>query len=450
MTEGIVAYIKSVRKEFETMLKELVEIPSVSADPARRLDIQRAADTAEKFLRCEGAHTQQIRTTGNPVVVGRFHTRGAKRTVTIYNHLDVQPADEPEWERKPFSFKKQGEKYFGRGSTDDKGPALTALLAARYAIQTGVPLNIQFVWELEEEIGSPHFEEFLKKKTTELKTDSIVVIDSVWISAKRPCIYYALRGNITGSMILETASRAVHSGVAGGVARNPLFELCKVAAQCYDPDSGEILIPGFYEGIVEPTSAEYANFRKSGFRLREWACSYGLKKLQVKNRDEAIRRIWCRPTFEVNGIAGGYVGPGVKTAIPGRAELKFSCRLAPNQNPKQISRLLKGHIQKINSDVKLLFHSMLRPYLGGFSGPYAQAASNAFLHGFSRRPVFARAGGSDGAIILLQEYLKAPINLMGLSLPEHGYHAPNEYFDWSQAAGGIKTLVKYFELAARL
>ncbi|MCI0412125.1 M20/M25/M40 family metallo-hydrolase [bacterium] len=450
MTEGISLYTRKVRKEFEAMLKKLVEIPSVSADPARKTDIQRTADVAEKLLLSEGADAQQIQTKGNPVVVGLFAMPGARSAVTIYNHLDVQPADEPEWKRDPFIFKKQGDKYFGRGSTDDKGPALTALLAARYAKQNRIPINIQFVWELEEEIGSPHFEEFLKKQKDELKTDSVVVIDSVWVSAKRPCIFYALRGNITGSMILETAGHAVHSGVTGGVARNPLFELCKVAAQCYDADSSKILIPGFYEGIVEPTPAELSNFRKSGFRLKEWAKSYGLKKIQVKDRDEAFKRIWCRPTFEVVGITGGYTGPGVKTAIPGRAELKFSCRLAPNQNPKQICKQLKAHIRKINPDVRVHFHSALRPYLGAFSGSYAQVASDAFLHGFSRRPAFARAGGSDGAIILLQEYLKAPITLMGLSLPEHGYHAPNEYFDWGQAAGGIKTLVKYFELAAKL
>ena len=446
--ENIGSYIRSVKKQFEQMLKELVEIPSVSADPVHRKDIRRAANVAVDFLRSSGARTQLVRTSGNPVVLGRFDTKGAKRTVTIYNHLDVQPADEPEWKRDPFTFKKQLNKYFGRGSTDDKGPALTALMAAQYAVRSKIPINIQFIWELEEEIGSPHFEEFLREKKDQLKSDSVVVIDSVWISAKRPCIYYALRGNITGSMILETADRAVHSGVAGGVARNPLFDLCKVAAECYDPDSGKVLIPGFYQGIVEPASEEYSNFRRSGFHLKDWAASYGLKKLQVKNREEAIKRIWCLPTFEVNGIVGGYMGPGVKTAIPGRAELKFSCRLAPNQNPNHLSKRLKRHIQKINPNVRVVFYSALRPYLGSFSGPYARAASDAYLYGFSRRPVFARAGGSDGAIILLHQYLGANITLMGLSLPEHGYHAPNEYFEWSQAEGGIKVLVKYFQTVA--
>jgi len=447
---SIVAYTNRIRKQFEDMLRELVEIPTVSADPKHRKDIFHAANVARKFLKSFGAKTEIVPTPGNPVVLGRFEVRGAKKTVTVYNHLDVQPANEPEWQRRPFAFAKRDGKYFGRGSTDDKGPALTALFAARYASEAEIPVNIQFLWEAEEEIGSPHFEGFLKQKKNALKTDSIVVVDSVWISSKTPCIYYALRGGVTGSMILKTAKRDVHSGIAGGVAVNPILELCKVAAQCCQSDSGKVLIPGFYDGIVEPDHAEWRRLLGSGFHLKEWAKSYGLKQLQVKNRKEAMKRLWCRPTFDVNGIVGGYTGPGVKAAIPPRAELKFSCRLAPGQNPRKMAGLLEEHVKKINPHVKVIFHALLPPYLGSFSGPYARAAFNAFQYGFEKRPVFARAGGSDGAILLMQKHLKAPINLMGLSLPEHGYHAPNEYFDWAQARAGIQTFVKYFYEIAQL
>ena len=440
--------MNDVKQHFEELLKQFVEIPTVSADPERASDIRRAADLAIHTLESFGATTELTETDGNPVVTGLFTAPNAKRTVTIYNHLDVQPADEPEWRREPFVFEKKDDKYFGRGSTDDKGPALTALFAAAEAVQQKIPLNIRFIWELEEEIGSPHFEQFLKKKQKALKTDSVVVIDSVWISEKTPVLYYGLRGNITGTMYLETAERAVHSGTAGGVAVNPLFELSRAVSQLYEPKSGKVLVPGFYEGIVTPSARERKNFRSSGFDLKNWAKSYQLKRLQTNKSIDAIQRIWCRPTFEVNGIVGGYTGPGVKTAIPPRAELKFSCRLAPNQDPKKISQRLEKQIRKLNPNVKVVFHSLLRPFLGPFTGPYADAASAAFEHGFSRRPVFARAGGSDGSIILLHEYLKAPIILMGLSLPDHGYHAPNEYFDWRQASRGMKSLVKYFEKAA--
>src|SRR5262245_2638510 len=283
----IASYIKEIRIPFEQKLKSLVEIPTVSADPKHHRDIQHAAELAKNFLNQAGAKADIVQTAGNPVVIGRFNASDAKRTVTIYNHLDVQPADEAEWKRDPFVFRKQGDKYFGRGTTDDKGPALTALFAAQFAAKNRIPINIRFVWELEEEIGSPNFEEFLQQQKNKLKCDSVVVIDSVWISANQPCVYYALRGNITGSMILETGNHAVHSGIVGGVAVNPLFELCRVASQCYDPASGKVLVPGFYDGVVEPAAEEYTNFHKSGFDLRKWSRSYGLKRLQIKNRDKA-------------------------------------------------------------------------------------------------------------------------------------------------------------------
>jgi acetylornithine deacetylase/succinyl-diaminopimelate desuccinylase-like protein len=442
----LASYINSIREQFELQLKQLVEIPTVSADQKYRSDIHHAAEMAKMFLRNAGAKARIVQTAGNPIVIGRFDVKGAKQTVTIYNHLDVQPADELEWKQDPFVFRKEAEKYFGRGSTDDKGPALTALFAAQYAAKHRIPVNIRFVWEFEEEIGSLNFDEFLRKHKRHLKCDSVVVIDSVWISANQPCVYYALRGNITGSMFYQSADRTVHSGIAGGVAVNPLFELCRIAAQCYDPRSGRVLIPGFYDGVVEPGASEYANFQKSGFDLRKWSQSYGLKTLQVKNRNNAIQRLWCRPTFEVHGIVGGYTGTGVKTAIPGKAELKFSCRLAPNQNPKTISRCVRSYIRKLNPAVKVHFYAAISPYIGSFSGRYSRAASDAFLYGFSKRPIFGRVGGSDGAIISLHKHLKAHINLMGLSLPEHGYHAPNEYFEWTQVQKGIKTFVKYFEI----
>jgi acetylornithine deacetylase/succinyl-diaminopimelate desuccinylase-like protein len=213
----IASYIKAIRNQFEQELKMLVEIPTVSADPNHHSDIRRVAKMAKMFLDQSGAKAEIIQTAGNPVVIGSFDVSGAKRTVTIYNHLDVQPADEPEWKQDPFVFRKQDDKYFGRGTTDDKGPALTALFAAQFAAKNRIPVNIRFVWELEEEIGSPNFGEFLRQQKNKLRCDSVVVIDSVWISANQPCVYYALRGNITGSMILETADRAVHSELLEGL-----------------------------------------------------------------------------------------------------------------------------------------------------------------------------------------------------------------------------------------
>ena len=191
-------YVEGNRVRFEDMLGQLVEIPTISMDPERKGDIRRGANLAAEYLRSFGAETTLHETSGNPVVVGRMQAPGAKKTLTIYNHIDVQPAQEPEWTREPFAFVKEDGRYLGRGTTDDKGPALTALLGARYAIENGVPLNIQFIWELEEEIGSPHFEEFLKANVSTLKTDSVLVSDTMWISTKQTCDPLRTARNVHG------------------------------------------------------------------------------------------------------------------------------------------------------------------------------------------------------------------------------------------------------------
>src|SRR5205814_9253637 len=194
MKRDIDQYITAVQPEFEEKLREWVEIPTVSAAPEHKLDIERGADAAVQYLRSLGADAEAISTPGNPVVIGKFKTGSDRPIVTIYNHLDVQPANELQWTREPFVFHKDGIRYIGRGSTDDKGPALTALFGARYAIERGTPINIQFIWELEEEIGSPNFEHFMKGKFKELTTDSVVVSDTIWIARGRPAVAYGLRG----------------------------------------------------------------------------------------------------------------------------------------------------------------------------------------------------------------------------------------------------------------
>jgi acetylornithine deacetylase/succinyl-diaminopimelate desuccinylase-like protein len=242
-------YVDKNRSRFEDMLGQLVEIPTVSMDPERKDDIRRGANLAMDYLRSFGAEATLHETSGNPVVVGRFRTPGAKKTVTVYNHIDVQPAQEPEWVREPFVFVKQDGRYLGRGTTDDKGPGLSALLGAGYAVENGVPINIQFIWELEEEIGSPNFEEFIKANADSLKTDSILISDTMWISRNKPAIPYGLRGMFTALMVLQTGDRDTHSGVTGGAARNPLGELAQVVAQCYDAKTGKVKIPGFYDDV---------------------------------------------------------------------------------------------------------------------------------------------------------------------------------------------------------
>src|SRR5438046_2965143 len=370
MNSDIDRYIEATRPEFEAKLREWVEIPTISAEPEHKPDIERGADAAVQYLRSLGAEAEKSPTPGNPVVVGKLITAGGRPTVTIYNHLDVQPANEPQWQRAPFVFHKDGDRYVGRGSTDDKGPALTALFGARYAVEHQTPVNIQFIWELEEEIGSPNVEHFMKQKAGNLATDSIVVSDTIWIARGKPAVAYGLRGLAPMRLILETGTKDVHSGVTGGAARNPITELCQLISECYDARKGQVRMPGFYDDVARLSKSEIDNFLASGFTVKQFKRAHELKKMREGDEAEISSRLWARPTFEVHGIVGGYTGPGVKTAIPYRAEAKISMRLVPNQDPDKILKLAKHFIKERNADVQVIAEAVLKPYLGTATGAF--------------------------------------------------------------------------------
>ena len=443
-------FVSSARREYEAELERLVEIPTISMEPSHRDDIRRGAKACVAAVRRRGGTAEVIATKGNPVVVGRFVSNPAHPTVTIYNHMDVQPAGEPEWKREPFVLSIEGDRYYARGATDDKGPALAVLFAASYAQKLDLPINVQFLWELEEEIGSPSLAGFLEQHAKSLRTDSVVVSDTVWLAPGKPAISSGLRGLQGATLRLETATQDVHSGLTGGASRNPIIELANVIAKLTDGGMGKIAIKGFYDDVVKPTKAELASFETSGFSVAEFRRAHRLKSLRAKSKLEVMQAIWTRPTLEVHGIAGGYQGPGIKTIVPPFAEAKLSLRLVPNQTPAKAFKLLAAEVKRLNPDVVVRPETSLAPFRGETTGPLADAARAAIKFGFGKLPAVVREGGSIGAVVTMQKYLRCPISFIGLSLPEHGYHAPNEFFDWGQAAGGIRTFVKYFELLSQL
>ncbi len=448
--QNLDSYIQSSRGEFEDKLAELVEIPTISMEPERLPDIRRGAEVTKQYLEAIGAKAEIVETPGYPVVFGRLAAGADCPTVTVYNHIDVQPANPEEWHKAPFTFFKENGRYEGRGTTDDKGPALSALFGARYAAQHGVPLNINFIWELEEEIGSPNFEHFVKNNVSRLKTDSVLVSDTIWISRQRPATPYGLRGMMLLTVTLETGAKDVHSGLTGGAARNPIGELCKLISECYDATTGRVKIKGFYDDVRRATKAEVQSFLDSGFSSERFRKAHELKKLRFNDAARVLKAVMAEPTFEVHGITGGYQGPGVKTIVPYQAQAKISCRLVPDQDPKKVFKLVSNFLRSKNPDVKVEFKGALEPYIGEFSGVYADAASEAMRFAFGRKPAFTREGGSIGAVVTMKKYLKAPITFLGLSLPEHGYHAKNENFDWGMASGGMKMFVRYFDEISRL
>ena len=440
------------RSRFEQTLKQFVEIPSVSADPDHAKDIHRCADAAAQLIREFGGDAKILKTDGFPLIHGRFKAGRNAPTLTIYNHMDVQPASretEP-WDTDPFVFTKKGDRYFGRGTTDDKGPALSALWGIRAAREAGVPLNINVLWELEEEIGSPNFEEGIKKHAKALATDHILVSDTIWVSRSRPACPAGLRGLQGFSLVLETGETDQHSGVTGGAARNPIGELMQLVSQMYDARTGKVKIKGFYDDVELPGPAELADFRNSGFTIRGFKKDHKFKSIRSENALDVMKRIWAMPTFEVHGVVGGYTGPGIKTVIPPRAEVKISCRLVPNQDPKKIQKVIREFVRAHNRDVKIVLEGEMYPYKAPTEGPLAEAVKDAMKFAFGREPVFVREGGSIGAVVSMEQVLGSPVLFLGLSLPEHGYHAPNENYDWRQASGGIVAFAKYFDNVSRM
>jgi acetylornithine deacetylase/succinyl-diaminopimelate desuccinylase-like protein len=451
--ESLRKYATDSRTEFEKVLGDLVRIPSVSGQPERKADVRRGAEYAVGLLESYGARATLYETGGHPMVYGRFDRSEALPTVTVYNHLDVQPASrkkEP-WKTDPFEFVKQGDRYFGRGTTDDKGPAVTALFGARYAFQNGVGVNVHFLWELEEEIGSPHFETTIRNHAGDFATDTIIVSDTVWVSRSRHAQPAGLRGLQGFFFDLETGETDQHSGTAGGAARNPLTEICQLISECVDGKTGRVKIPGFYADVVPPTKRELEELKASGFTVGGFKKDHLYKKLRVEDPLEVMKRIWMMPTFEVHGILGGYQeGRTVKTIIPPRATAIVSCRLVPDMNPKKVVKLVKDFVKSKNPDVKVSAEHALPAYQGRTTGKYADAIRAAMKFGFGREPVFVREGGSIGAVLSMEKVLKRPVFFLGLSLPEHGYHAPNENYDWEQAAGGMAAFAKYFDNVAAM
>jgi len=458
--------IAELAPAYEEQLGALCGIPSVSMDPGRRAEMGACARMGADLLREAGAHVDMVDTGGYPLVIGRFIQDPAFPTVTVYNHLDVQPADGEGWHTPPFKLTRDPRgtdggpaRWFARGATDDKGPALAALYGARLAIENGVRANIQFLWELEEEIGSPHFGAGLAAAVAgdaaagraPLTTDSVVVSDTIWIAAGQPSISYGLRGLMGFTVALETGAKDVHSGTTGGLARNPIGELAALVAECYDARTGKVKIPGFYDDVRKLSAAERKAFGRARFSRKKFAVAHELKSLRpIKDDLGGLVALTAAPTLEVHGIVGGYSGPGIKTIVPHRAEAKLSTRLVPDQKPDKVFNVIKRFIKKRLPDAEVTHEASLEPYLAPMDGGMNDAAAAAARATFGKQPAFVREGGSIGAVLTMRKTLNAPVTFLGLSLPEHGYHAINENFDWGQASGGMELFCRYFsEIAAR-
>jgi acetylornithine deacetylase/succinyl-diaminopimelate desuccinylase-like protein len=432
---------------FREHLKLLVEHKTISPGRVDDRAILAGASAARDLMAEAGAQAELVATAGTPAILGHFGHERPRARVVVYNHFDVQPAEGIGWEQEdPFRFEIQphperGFLYRGRGTTDDKGPALCALRAASHIARLGVPIDVVLLWETEEEIGSPHFSDVLTTKRELLRPDLVIVSDTVWPSPDQPAMSTGLRGGLQVALRLRTARKPAHSGMTGGVARNPLRELCLLVAAI---DAASF----WKEDVVPPTESELRDFAASGFDPAYFKRAYALERLVTEDPVEMMLNLWARPTCEVIGIPGGYVGPGIKTAIPHEAELKLSFRLVPNQEPARLEQRLRAFVAQQNPDVEVEVLGYFGPYRVGASGSAHGAIASAMTEAFGRAPVMVREGGSIGAVPIMASQWAVPVHFLPLSLPDHGYHAPNECFDWRQARGGIEAYVRVFSKLA--
>jgi len=447
----ILAFAEKEKRAYEETLKQFVDVPTVSAQPEHRKDIARGVELAVETIRRFGGKAEVLATAGFPIVHGVFDQGKNLPTVTVYNHIDVQPASresEP-WDTEPFTMTVENDRYLGRGTTDDKGPALSALFGIRSAREAGIEANLRVLWEFEEEIGSPNFADAIRSAGSKLSTDSVIVSDTIWVSRSRPACPAGLRGLQGFSLTLETGTTDTHSGTTGGAARNPIGELMQLVSEMYDAKTGKVKMPGFYDDVKAPSKKEIADFSNSGFSISNFKKDHRFKSIRTSDPVDAMKRLWAMPTLEVHGVVGGYTGAGIKTIIPPRAEVKLSCRLVANQNPYKILKLIRAFVKSRNKDVSVVPEGSMSPYQAPTEGPFAEAVKRSMKFAFGRDPVFVREGGSIGAVVSMEKILDCPVLFLGLSLPEHGYHAPNENFDWQQASGGMVAFTHYFgEIAA--
>lgn len=443
---------------FRQQLRDFLRIPSVSTLPERAGAVREAADwLADNMRRAGVEHVEIIPTEGHPVVYGDWlHAGEDKPTVLIYGHYDVQPADKEDgWNHDPFDPVEQDGKIYARGSSDDKGQAFVHVKAVESVLATEkkLPVNVKFIIEGEEEIGSPHLADVLRKYKDRLKADVCIISDTGILSEDQPSIIYALRGLVALEIEVQGPRNDLHSGGFGGAVHNPVQALAEIVAKLHN-DDGSISVPGFYDDVLTLSEQERSELKKTDWTEKEWIKITGVTQPWGEPQFTLRERIGARPTLELNGIVGGFYGAGVKTVLPAKAMAKITCRLVANQEPQRIFELIRNYVAEITpptvrSEVRQLKGSG-HPALVDINTPAMQAAIAAYEKGWGKPPVFMREGGSIPIVADFQQILGLPVVLMGFGLNTDGAHGPNEHFTISMFHKGINTSIHFLhEIASQ-
>lgn len=445
-------YVEENRKRFLDELFELLRFPSVSADPKYKGEVLKTADFVAEKLKEAGAENVEVcATEGYPIVYGEKIIDSSLPTVLVYGHYDVQPPDPLElWHTPPFEPTLRDGKIYARGACDDKGQFYMHVKAFELMMNTNtLPCNIKFMIEGEEEVGSDNLGKFVTANKERLKADVVLISDTSMISMENPSLETGLRGLAYMEVEVQGPNRDLHSGVYGGAVANPATILCQMIASLHD-ENNHITIPGFYDGVIELTAEERKALNDAPFDLEDYKKDLSVDEVWGEKGYSTIERTGIRPTLEVNGIWGGYTGPGAKTVLPAKANAKISMRLVPGQDWKAISELFKNHFESIapkSVKVSVVAHHGGTPYVTPTDSLAFKAAYKAIEVAFGKQPVPTRGGGSIPIVALFEQELGIKTVLMGFGLDSDNLHSPNEKYDVFNYYKGIETIPlfhKYF------
>jgi acetylornithine deacetylase/succinyl-diaminopimelate desuccinylase-like protein len=456
MSSPAVVYARQNHPRFLGELKDFLRIPSVSTLPENQGDCRRAAETlVAELTRIGLEHARLIETEGNPLVYADWLHAEGKPVALFYGHYDVQPTDpENEWISPPFEPTERDGNLYGRGTCDDKGQIWAQIKGIESLLTASgkLPLNVRVILEGEEEVGGEGIASFVASKPPELKADFALISDTELFAPGLPTLCVGLRGMIYTELEVRGAKQDLHSGMYGGAAPNPFMALAQMLARLKDED-GHILIPGFYDDILPPSPEELAAWRSLPFNEEHYRISeVGSRQLVGEAGYSVLERTWARPTLDVHGIPGGFVGAGAKTVIPAKALAKVSMRLVPGMTPNKTFELYKAYVEKIapvGVDIEVrLIHSG-DPCLVRVDNPYIQAATRALKEVWGQDTVFIRSGGSIPIVGDFDRHLGIPSVMMGFGLPDDNIHAPNEKFHLKNFELGIESIIRFLEEAGR-
>ena len=453
--EYINKYIEDNKDRFINELIELLKIPSISADPSYKKDVLNCANAVSAALKNAGAENVEIcKTAGYPIVYGDKIIDPKLPTVLVYGHYDVQPPDPLElWDSGPFDpvikntdIHPEGA-IFARGSCDDKGQFYMHVKAFELMMKTNsLPCNIKFMIEGEEEVGSENLGFFVKENNERLQCDAILISDTGIISNDTPSITTGLKGLSYLEVEVTGPNRDLHSGLYGGAVANPINILCEMIAKMKD-ENNHITIPDFYENVIDLSDEERAEIARAPFSLDEYKKALDLSDIHGEHGYTTMERTGIRPTLDVNGIWGGYIGEGAKTVIPSKAYAKISMRLVPNQKDKEITEKFTEYFKSIapkSVTVKVSPHHGGEPYVSPTNTKAYMAASQAMENTYGKKPVPVKAGGSIPIVALFEKELGVKSILLGFGLDSDAIHSPNEHYGIFNYLKGIETIPHFF------